>query len=278
MTARDRIRAAIDHRFGVAADVPELDRGGETLAALLERSSQREYRDEPVDPDLLRVLAAAALAAPSKSDLQQADILDVRDPRLRAAIADLIPGMPWVREAPTFLVFLANHRRQRALADLRAKPFPNDHLDAFFNATVDAAVVLATFVCAAEAVGLGCCPISVIRDHAEHVSGLLRLPERVIPVAGLCVGWPVSEGQMKLRLPLELTTHVNHFDDRQLDAQIEAYDRRRVAVEPYPRQRDVERFGESLGYGWSEDKARQYARAQRRDFGAFVRGKGFRLD
>jgi nitroreductase/FMN reductase [NAD(P)H] len=31
-------------------------------------------------------------------------------------------------------------------------------------------------------------------------------------------------------------------------------------------------------YGWSEDKARQYGVPQRTDFGAFVRGKGFKLD
>jgi len=31
-------------------------------------------------------------------------------------------------------------------------------------------------------------------------------------------------------------------------------------------------------YGWSEDKARQYSKPERADFGAFVRAKGFRLD
>jgi nitroreductase/FMN reductase [NAD(P)H] len=31
-------------------------------------------------------------------------------------------------------------------------------------------------------------------------------------------------------------------------------------------------------YGWSEDKARQYAVPERADFGAYVRARGFRLD
>jgi hypothetical protein len=31
-------------------------------------------------------------------------------------------------------------------------------------------------------------------------------------------------------------------------------------------------------YGWSTDKARQYAVAEREEFGAFVRRRGFRLD
>jgi nitroreductase/FMN reductase [NAD(P)H] len=40
----------------------------------------------------------------------------------------------------------------------------------------------------------------------------------------------------------------------------------------------VARFGAAPAYGWSEDKARQYARPERAGFGAFVRAKGFKLD
>src|SRR2546425_9897361 len=106
--------------------------------------------------------------------------------------------------APFSLVFLAMGARLKRIAELRGKPFPNDHLDQFFNAAVDAGIVLATFIRAAEAVGLGCCPISVIRDHAASVSELLALPERVIPVSGLCVGWPAEPGHISPRLSLDL--------------------------------------------------------------------------
>ena len=53
---------------------------------------------------------------------------------------------------------------------------------------------------------------------------------------------------------------------------------RRAALRPYRHQREPERFGRAEFYGWSEDKARQYANPARADFGAFVRGKGFCLD
>jgi len=61
-------------------------------------------------------------------------------------------------------------------------------------------------------------------------------------------------------------------------AQIDASDRRREQQRPYRRQRDPARWGEARVYGWSEDKARQYAEPLRADFGAFVRAKGFRLE
>jgi nitroreductase/FMN reductase [NAD(P)H] len=181
------IRNALFERFGDRFDVDPAVPGIDELARMAARRVHRRYVARDVPPDLLRLLCACALSAPSKSDLQQADILIVRENEGRGAIADLLSDMPWVREAPVFLVFLADGRRVLQISQMRGKPFPNDHLDLFFNATVDAAIVLASFLRAADAVGLGCCPISVIRDHARAVSELLALPEKVVPVAGMCV-------------------------------------------------------------------------------------------
>ena len=70
----------------------------------------------------------------------------------------------------------------------------------------------------------------------------------------------------------------NGYLERDVAADIDAYDRRRAGLRPYTKQRDPETWGEASFYGWSEDKARQYAEPQRADFGAFVRTKGFCLD
>ena len=276
--AAESIARALSERFGESLSVDPSLPGLEDLARLAARRVCRRYAPREVPADILRLLCACALSAPSKSDLQQADILIVRDKDRRGRIAGLMPQMPWLDEAPVFLLFLANGRRTPFVAELRGKPFPNDHLDLFFNATVDAGIVLATFVRAAEAVGLGCCPISVIRDHIAAVSEFVGLPEKVIPIAGMALGWPAEEGALSPRLPLSVTVHEERFDDSGLAAKVDAYDRRRVATRPYRKQRDVARFGEMDFYGWSEDKARQYAVPQRADFGAFVRKQGFHLD
>jgi nitroreductase/FMN reductase [NAD(P)H] len=276
--AIEAMQAALSERFGENFAIDPQLAGLPELASIAAHRVQRRYDARPIAPSLLRLLCACALSAPSKSDLQQADILIVRDAQKRKTIADLLPDMPWVGAAPEFLVFLANGRRVPALFKMRNRPYPNDHLDLFFNASVDAGLVLMNFIRAAEAAGLGCCPISVIRDHAAKVSALLELPDKVIPIAGLCVGWPAEQGGISPRLPLALTVHEDRFDEGDLAAQIDGYDRRRHAQRPFRNQRDVAKFGEAEFYGWSEDKARQYAVPQRSDFGAFVRGKDFHLD
>jgi nitroreductase/FMN reductase [NAD(P)H] len=272
------IKARLFERFGedFAID-PELA-GLDGLEKIAGHRSHRRYSSRPVEPDLLRLLCACALSAPSKSDLQQCDIVVVGDRTIRKAIVATIPDMPWIMDAPAFLVFAANGARLPFVCELHGKPFPNDHLDQFFNAAVDAGIVLATFLRAAAAVGLGCCPISAIRDHAQTVSDLLNMPPRVIPVAGLCVGWPAEAGEVTPRLSLSTTIVENAYRARDLAAELDASDRRRAASRPYRRQRNVERWGEAPFYGWSEDKARQYAEPTRMDFGSFVRRKGFCVD
>jgi nitroreductase/FMN reductase [NAD(P)H] len=265
------------HRFGTAPAAPESPISDDTVAYLAGRSSCRSYLERPIDPALIETLAAAAFCAPTKSDLQQRDIVILRDPDLRAEIDSLFPDDSWIATAPTFLVFCGNNRRQRQLHEWRGRSFANDHLDAFFNATVDAAVLLTAFVIAAERAGLGCCPISEVRDHATRISDLLGLPDHVFPVAGLTLGWPEAS-EISLRLPLATTLHRDRFNEAGLRNTVEAYDTRRAEVQPYARQRDEGEFGTATPYTWSEDKTRQYTKPARADFGAFVRAKGFCLE
>ncbi len=277
-TDAQAIQEALAARFGETLAVdPEIG-GLETLRRMASRRVHRRYQDRPIDPALLRLLCACALSSPSKSDLQQGDIVIVADPARRRTIMDLIPSMPWIKEAPVFLVFCGDGQRIPRISEMRGKPFPNDHLDAFFNATVDGAIVMTSFIAAAEAVGLGCCPISVVRNHCDVLRDVLALPKRVVPIAGLCVGWPATPGRLSARLSIDARVHVDRYDDGVLETQLDEYDRRRNAAEPGLRQRDTDRWGVVPLYGWSEDKARQYAEPQRADFGAFVRAQGFNLD
>ncbi len=276
MTVADALEARFGERLEVERSLDE----NPALARMAGRRSHRRFRPEPVSPAVLDAVLACALSAPSKSDLQQACIVRLDERGRRDALADLVPGMPWVREAPVALVVCGDNRRIRRICEMRGRPFANDHLDSFFNASVDAGIVLASLVHAAEAAGLGCCPVSVIRNRAREVRELLGLPAHVFPVAGLVIGHPAETVPLSPRLPLSVTVHRDRYDDTGLEAEIDGYDRRRSAAQPIAvaAQRHVDRYGTAERYGWSEDKARQVSVAERADFGAFVRGQGFRLD
>ena len=274
------LQQSLSNRFGsVPYDVPP---GDAQLLRMANRSSCRRFDDRPVDDALIQTLCAVALASPTKSDLQQRDIIIIQDTTLRKEINALFDSSSWINGAPVLLIFCGNNRRQRQLGEWRNKPFPNDHLDAFFNASVDAGIALSAFVTAAESVGLGCCPVSEIRNHCTVVSEKLNLPQHVFPIAGLATGWPAKapgDGmQISMRLPLSLTVHHNRFSESNVESLVDDYDERRTKRQPYKEQRETGSFGQATEYGWSEDKARQYSVPQRTDFGSYIRDRGFKLE
>jgi nitroreductase/FMN reductase [NAD(P)H] len=277
--ARKTVADLIEQRFGLPAGAGRGMVAEGTLAQLLNHRTHRRYKPDAVPDDVLEIALAAALSAPSKSDLQQVAIVVVRDRDKQTTIGGWLPDMPWIATAPLFMVFCGDHRRMRRVAELRVRPFPNDTLDMFMNAAVDAGLVLQNFITAAGALGLGCCPISVVRNHVEKLAGLLELPPCVFPVAGLSVGYPSQTGWTSMRLPPAVTVHTDRYDDGDLPAELEAYDRRREARHATPRdnQRYIDRWGHTEPYGWSEDKARQYSVPERHNFGPFIRGHGFGL-
>jgi nitroreductase len=271
---------AIGRRFGDGGPAGEGVADDEFLHQVLSRKTVRRYSDAVPADSLLDVLVAAALSSSAKSDFQQASILRVDDPGRRAAIGGLFPSMPWIGASPVFYVFLGDARRLQQVGELRGKPVRNGTLEGFFNASVDAALALQTMILCAEAVGLGSCPISVIRNEIDKVAAILELPDLVFPVAGLCLGYPQGQGHVSLRLPRSLTTHHDRYDDAGLSDAIDDYDRRRAAIHAIPKeqQRANAEFGEAAFYGWSEDKARQAAKAEGAAFPPFLRAHGFSFD
>jgi FMN reductase [NAD(P)H] len=271
---------AIARRFGDGGPSCEGGEDNDLIRRVLSRKTVRRYSDRMPAEDLLDLLVACALSASAKSDFQQASILRVRDGEKRAAIGKLFPAMPWIGIAPVFFVFLGDARRLQRIAEMRGKSVENGTLEGFFNASIDAALAMQTMILCAESAGLGVCPISVIRNEVDKVAAILGLPDRVFPVAALCLGYPQGEGHVSLRLPRSVTTHSDGYDDSALGASIDDYDRRRHALHAIPKEqhRSNAEFGEAAFYGWSEDKARQAAKAEGAAFPPYLRAHGFSFD
>lgn len=271
---------AIAQRFGDGGSSCEGAEDNDVIRRVLMRKTVRRYSDKVPSEELIDLLVASALSASAKSDFQQASILRVQDPQERAAIGALFPSMPWIGISPVFFVFLGDARRLQRIGEMRGKLVRNGTLEGFFNASIDAALALQTMIICAESAGLGVCPISVIRNEVDKVAAILGLPDLVFPVAGLCLGYPQGEGFISLRLPRRLTAHTDRYDDSALAAGVDDYDRRRHAIHAIPKEqhRSNAEFGEAAFYGWSEDKARQAAKAEGAAFLPYLRAHGFSFD
>ena len=271
----EEMRARFGHDVELPGELPDEP----ALRRILLRRTHRRYSDRTVSEPLVQLVLAAAFSASSKSDFQQGSVIWLKDLARRDRLAALFPDMPWIGNAPVFLVFIGDARRLERIGEWRGHKQPNGTLEGFFNSAVDAALALQSCILAAESLGLGTCPISVLRNRIAEVAEILALPDKVFPIAGLCLGYPAQPGFISMRLPLDATVHVDVYDDSGLSEAIDGYDRRRDARHSInDRQRDPQRFGISEFYGWSEDKARQAMTPERQGFATWLKAHGFSFD
>ncbi len=259
--------------LNVAADVPQ------TIRELLERRCIRRYTEEPIPDELLDTLLACAQSAPTKSNLQQYSIVVTTDHDRRMRLAELNPDTGHMKYCPVFLTFCADIRRAQRLSEKHGFAYASNNMDTLLNTIIDAALAMQCFITAAEAAGLGCAPISQVRNHMAEFCEALELPPGVFPIAGLTLGWPAWEGRMNARLPAEAVIHREVYDDSDFDAVIDAYDRRRHGTNPVSRegQRHTDKYGVSDPCFWSENVARQLSVTERGDFRDFLLKNGFDL-
>ena len=268
----------LNDRYGLETSV-QIDYLNGTIANFLRRRVCRKFLEKDVDEDLLNLLIACAQSAPTKSNLQQYSIVVIREKPTKKEIANLIPSMPWIAEAPVFLSFLGDMRRIRRLANMRNHKYANNNADTFLNAAVDAALAMQMFINAAESVGLGCCPISYVRNRIKDYAKILNLPDGVFPVAGLPVGWPAEDGHISMRLPQKIIVHRERYNDENLEEDVSLYDdrsHRRFPLSP-DKQRHTDKYGVLEKCTWSENVTRQLSFPERANFAHWLKSKGIDL-
>ena len=265
-------------RYGFDLEIPTDVPNG--VKALLNRRVIRKYKTGPISEQTMALLLSAAQSAPTKSNLQQYSIVIIRDPEVRSAVAELVPSMPWVKNAPVIAIFLGDVRRIRKLAEIRGHTYQNNNADTFMNAAVDAALAMQCFITAADHLGLGTCPISYVRNRIDDLAEILDLPDGVFPISGLCVGYPDDAGYVSMRLPQKVVVHQDLYNDDNLETDVKDYDDRnhkRFALTP-TKQRHTDKYGVLEKCTWSENVARQLSLPERAGFADYLKRKGINLD
>ena len=106
-----------------------------------------------------------------------------------------------------------------SLCELHDMPHANNNLDTFLNTAVDCSLAMAQFMAAAEAVGLGTCPIILCpQSISSACRRCLACPPASIRWPGLTVGWPVFRRPVSMRLPPSVVVHRERYDDSALSA------------------------------------------------------------
>lgn len=191
--------------------MPEAAFPDQLLQLLDSHVSVRSFTGEPIAAGALERLVRAAQRAPTDATGQLYSFIRVRDRGLRDEVARLSADLEQMRTASELLVVcLDAHRIERLLAH-RGEELGMRPLVALLFGITDAALAAQNLVVAAEAMGLGTCYIGALQNHAPEVARLLQLPQRVVPLWGLCIGVPKERAPTKPRLPIGLVLHEDRY-------------------------------------------------------------------
>lgn len=196
-----------------------------TITQIKAHKSIRAYTDQPITAEQLDEILAAAQQAPSSSFLQAASIIRIKDKALRAQIMQLSAEQAYIAGAAEFLLFCADFNRHKQIVPDAKTGF----VEQLLIGATDAAMMAQNALVAAESLGLGGVYIGAVRNHPAEIGELLGLPELVIPLFGLCLGYPAQDPQVKPRLPRALVVHENGYQPlnktllAQYDDQMRAY-------------------------------------------------------
>ena len=177
------------------------------------RRTIRRYSQEPVDEGLLGRLISEASRTQTMGNLQLYSVIVTRSQQVKEQLAPAHFNQPMVTQAPVVLTVCADFNRTSQWARFRQAEPGYDNFLSFINAATDALLYTQTLCNLMDEEGLGYCYLGTTVYQPMRIIETLGLPQLVMPVATLTVGWPDEQPPLSDRLPLKAIIHEESYHD-----------------------------------------------------------------
>jgi nitroreductase len=157
----------------------------DVMEAIHTRRSIRKFQQKAVPDDLVRDLLAAAMSAPSAGNQQPWQFVIITDREILGKVPGLNPYAAMAKDAPLAILICG---------DLALEKFPGYWVQ-------DCSAATQNLLLAAHGKGLGAVWTGIYptNDRVEGFMKLCNLPEKVIPLALVAIGYPAQTLQREDR-------------------------------------------------------------------------------
>jgi FMN reductase (NADPH) len=244
------------------------------IKTIMDHRSIRSFEDQQLTQEQIETIVSAAQSASTSSFIQAYSIIGVTDKDKKKRLAELAGHQSYVEENGHFFVFCADLYRHTLIGKLEDKKVEPtlESTEKFMVAIIDTALAAQNAVLAAESMGLGVCYIGGLRNNIYEVADLLQLPERVIPLFGLAVGFPKKATDKKPRLPLKHIYHENTYQGNE-----EEYTRQLMEYNETVSKYYEERTNGKRKDTWTGQMGNMLEKRVRMNMKDFVESKKFNL-
>jgi nitroreductase len=149
------------------------------IETILTRRSIRKYIQKDVPSELLDMIIEAAMYAPSANNSQSWEFIVINDRNILDKLAVVHPYAKMLKYAPVAILVCGNKSIEER--------------EGYLSQNCSAATQ--NLMLAAHALGLGSVWLGVYPkdERIEPIRQLLKLPEHILPISLISVGWPDEE-------------------------------------------------------------------------------------
>ena len=152
-----------------------------------------------------------AAHAPNTGNMQIYSVIITKDEDGKKALAPAHFNQPAVMNASAVLTFCIDLNRFSHWCRLNDTTPGFNNLQGFTWGVIDASIFAQQFCTIAEMNGMGTCYLGTTTYNAEPIAKALELPEGVIPVITVTVGYPAENPEISDRLPIEAIAHLEKY-------------------------------------------------------------------
>lgn len=240
-----------------------------TIELLMSHRSVRKYEERKIEEEKINAIIESAQWSATSGHFQAYSIIQVKDSDKRRIISEVAGDQKWIVKCPLFLVFCANLKRSKDYWE-EINPSVLGNMEMLLVSTIDASLAAQKAFIAAQSLGLGGVFIGGIRNNIEAVSDLLELPELMIPLFGMCLGYPAERHLQKPRLPKGLIYKENRYSEDEDELLMAEYNEliRRYYFERTKKEKEE---------NWSKRCGKAMMAKTREQVGEFLKSKGFAI-
>lgn len=176
------------------------------------RRTIRQYDSARYVPDaLIKQMLKDASQAPNTGNMQIYSVIVTRDNAGKAALSPAHFNQPSVMSASAILTFCLDLNRFNQWCRINNTIPGLNNFQGFTWGVIDTTIFAQQFCTIAEMNGLGTCYLGTTTFNAEDISCALDLPEYVIPIITVTLGYPAEEPEISDRLPIDAIVHHERY-------------------------------------------------------------------
>lgn len=183
------------------------------ISSLTNHRSIRRYTNKDISRELLSEILKAGVRASNTGNMQLYSVVATRDAAIKRQLAPAHFNQPMITNAPIVLTFCADINRFVRWCQQRNANAGFDNLETLVSAIVDTSLFAQNVCLAAEEHGLGICYLGTTTYNPDKIIEVLGLPQGVMPITTVTVGFPDEMPGLTPRLPLNAILHEEKYCD-----------------------------------------------------------------